>query len=68
MIRARVSRFDARRGSGQAITTSAGRKLRIPLSALRNAGVFVLSPGDEIFVEIDAQDRGRVEALFVPDS
>lgn len=68
MVHARVTRFDARRGSGQAILTSAGRKVRIPLSALRNANVALLSPGDEVYVEIDALDRGRAEAIFVPAS
>ena len=66
MVHARVTRFDARRGTGQAIT-AAGRKVRIPLSALRAANAVTLSPGDEVYVELDLLNYGRVETLFVPD-
>jgi len=66
MQRARVVRYDERRGSGEAVLTNAGRKIRLPWSALRGANVTALSVGDEIFVEVDYHDRGRAEAIFVP--
>lgn len=65
---ATVTTFDARRGSGQAIVRSSGRKVRIPLSALRAANIPVLSPGDAVYVELDFRDRNRVEVIRVADA
>ena len=66
MIRASVSRFDDRRGTGTAITCT-GRKVRIPLCVLNDAKIVALSVGDVLFVELDPQDRGRVQAILLPD-
>jgi hypothetical protein len=68
MVAATVTKYDDRRGSGQAVIKSSGKKVRIPLSALEDAKVVALSVGDEIYVTIDRLDRGRVEALRLPDS
>lgn len=65
---ARVTAFDARRGSGKAILTNSGKRVRVPWSALRNANVVALSVGDTVFVQLDFLDKGRVEAIRVPDS
>jgi hypothetical protein len=63
---ARVVFFDARRGTGHAITLT-GRKVRIPLGAVREAGVITLDAGDQIFVCVDEHDRTRVDRLCMPD-
>ena len=65
---ARVVKFDSRRGSGAAILINSGRRVIIPWSALRNAHVATLSPGDSIYVEVDYLDKRRVEAIRLPDS
>jgi hypothetical protein len=66
MVRAVVTKYDPRRGSGQAIIKSTGRKVRVPWSALKEAHCVVLSPGDTIYIALDGFDKGRAEAIFVP--
>jgi len=63
---ARVVYFDSRRGTGRAITQK-GATVRIPLSAIREANLLVLDPGDEIYVALDEHDRARVDKLHLPE-
>lgn len=65
---ARVTAFDARRGSGKAVLINAGRKVRIPWSALHAAGVVVLGVGDLVYLTMDGIDKNRAEAIRLPDS
>jgi hypothetical protein len=67
MIAARVTKYDDRRGEGEAVLKASGRKVRIPLAALREAKVVALSVGDEIYLALDGFDKRRADAIFVPD-
>jgi hypothetical protein len=62
---ARVVYFDSRRGTGRCITRT-GRHARIPLSAVRQANLITLDPGDEIFIVVDELNPQRVEKLTLP--
>jgi len=62
---ATVLYFDARRGTGRAITFT-GRKVRIPLGAVREANIITLDEGDEIFVCLDEHNATRVDKMHLP--
>jgi cold shock CspA family protein len=63
---ARVLFFNVRAGYGKAITCT-GRRVRVPLSALREARLLTLDPGQEVYVSLDEHDHTRVEALRLPE-
>ena len=46
-----------------AIIARSGRRVRIPLSAMKAAKLLTLEPGEKIYVQVDGHDRTRVEAL-----
>ena len=60
---ATVLYFNPRRGYGMAIITKSGRRVRIPLSAMKAAKLLTLEPGAKVYVQVDGHDRTRVEAL-----
>jgi cold shock CspA family protein len=64
--RARVLYFDSRRGEGYCLT-QAGKKARIPLSAVNEANLITLDEGDEIQVCIDEHNRNRIDRLRLPE-
>lgn len=68
MVKARVKSYSARRGSGAAITSSDHRRVRITWQAMRGAQLAALEPGSVIFIELDHEDRTRVEALRLADT
>lgn len=62
---ATVLYFDPRRGEGKAVTVT-GRKVTIPLVAVREANVIVLDEGEKIFVYLDEHNSTRVDRLHLP--
>jgi hypothetical protein len=59
--RARVSKYDARRGVATAIVKETGRSIRLSWQILAHAPV--LSPGMEVLISVDEEDQPKAVLL-----
>jgi hypothetical protein len=60
-LKAKVSKYDARRGVAVAIVEETGRSVRLNWQVLAHAPV--LSPGMEVLISVDEEDQPKAVLL-----